>query len=140
MVRGVMVGAGGVYDLGYRRVWCPKFRRPVLAGPVGDRCAELVRRKCAGHKWMVVAWEVMPDHVHLFVKAHPKHSPSSVANPLKGLTSRVLRVEFGHLCSRLPAMWSRSYFAATVGVVSAETVRRYVDTQDEWPWRVERAR
>ncbi|ABW15197.1 transposase IS200-family protein [Parafrankia sp. EAN1pec] len=134
------MGAGGVYDLGYRIVWCPKYRRPVFAGSVRDRCEELVRRKCTEHEWMVVAWEVTPDHVRLFVKAHPKHFPSCVANPLKGLTSRVLRVEFGHLRSRLPALWSRSYFAGAVGAVSPETVRRYVDTRYGRLWRVERAR
>nr|WP_241831828.1 IS200/IS605 family transposase [Parafrankia soli] len=134
------VGAGGVYDLGCHVVWCSKYRHPVFAAPVHDRCEELIRRKCTGHKWTVAASKVTPDPVHLFVKLHPRHFPSSVANQLKGLTSRVLREEFGHLRSWLPAMWSRSYVAATVGAVSPETVRRYVDTGDEWPWRVERAR
>ena len=82
----------------------------------------------------------MPDHVHLFVNAHPSDSPSRVANQFKGLTSRRLRAEFPHLRSRLPALWSRPYFAATVGAVSAETVRRYTGTQNERPWRKERAR
>ena len=72
-------------------------------------------------------------------------SPSSVATPIgpsvqvanqfKGLT--VLREEFPHLKSRLPTLWSRSYFVATVGAVSASTVRRYIDTQYERPWRKE---
>jgi putative transposase len=140
MSREVQVSAGGVYDLGYHVVWCPKYRRPVLAGPVKDRCEALIRAKAAEHGWRIVALEIMPDYVHLFVKAHPKHSPSYIANQFKGFTSHALRAEFPQLRSRLPTLWSKSYFAATVGAVSAATVRRYIDTQYERPWRKERAR
>ena len=136
----MQVSAGAAYDLGYHVVWCPKYRRPVLTGAVRDRCDELVRAKCAEHGWRVIALKVLPDHVHLFVKAHPADSPAHVANQLKGYTSRVLRSEFASLKSRLPTLWSRSYFAATVGAVSAATVRRYIDSQDERPWRTQRPR
>lgn len=140
MVRSAQVSPGGVHDLGYHVVWCPKYRRAVLTGSVADRCRELIAEKCAGHEWRIVALEVMPDHVHLFVKARPKDSPSFVANQLKGFTSRRLREEFPHLRSRLPTLWSRSYFVASVGAVSATTVQRYIDTQYERPWRKDRAR
>ena len=60
-------------------VWCSKYRRAVLAGPVSDRCRELIAAKCAEHGWRVVALEVMPDHVHLLVKARPKDSASYIA-------------------------------------------------------------
>lgn len=140
MAREVQVSAGGVYDLGYHVVWCPKYRRPVLSGRAGQRCRELIEEKCAERGWRIVACEVMPDHVHLFVKAHPKDSPSLVANQLKGFTSRRLRDEFPWLRSRLPTLWSRSYFVATVGAVSAATVQRYIDTQYERPWRKGRSR
>jgi putative transposase len=140
VAREVQMSAGGVYDLGYHVVWCPKYRRPVLTGTIAARCDELIRVKCAEHGWQVIALEVMPDHVHLFVKARPKDSPSYVANQLKGYTSRVLRQTYPSLRSRLPTLWSRSFFVATVGAVSAATVQRYIDTQYERPWRKERTR
>ena len=114
-------------------VWCPKYRRPVLVGRVKDRLEELIRARADEHGWEIAALEVMPDHVHLFVRAHPRHSPSYVANQFKGFTSRHLRAEFAHLRSRLPTLWSRSYFVATVGAVTAETVQRYIETQYERP-------
>lgn len=126
---------GGVGDVGYHVVWCAKYRRPVLEGDVGVRCAELIRARADEHGWKIIALEVMPDHVRLFVKTRPKDSPSFVANQFKGYTSRVLRAEFPSLRSRLPTLWSRSYFVASVGAVSAETVRKYIDTQYERPWR-----
>jgi putative transposase len=82
----------------------------------------------------------MVDHVGLFVTAHPCSSPSRVASQFKGFTARYLRAEFPHLRSRLPTLWSRSYFAATVGTAPAQTVPRYIGTQTGRPWRKERAR
>ncbi len=140
MSREVQASGGGAYDLGYHVVWCPKYRRPVLTGAVKDRCEALIRARADEHGWRIVTLEVMPDHVHLFVKALPKHSPSYIANQFKGITSRTLRAEFPHLRSRLPTLWSKSYFAATAGAISAATVRSYIDTQYERPWRKEPTR
>ena len=85
-----------------------------------------------------VTLEIMSDHLRLFVKAHPSNCPSRIADQVKGLTLRRLRAEFPHLRSRLSALWSRLYFGATVGSVSPQTVRRYIDTQDVRPWRKDR--
>jgi putative transposase len=125
VTRQVQVSAGGVFD-------------PVLDGRVAARCEELIRAKAAERGWRIVALEIMPDHVHLFVKAHRSDCPFRVASQFKAFISRRLRAEFPHLRPRLPALWSRSYFAATAGAVCAETVRRYIGTQNERPWRKER--
>jgi putative transposase len=109
MVRAVQVCPGGVHDLGYRVVWCPKYRRAVLAGSVAGRCRELISEKCARRGWRIVTLEVVPGHVRLFVKAWRGYS-SYVANQLEGFTWRRLREEFPHLRSRLPTLWSRSFF------------------------------
>lgn len=134
----VQIRTGGAYDLGYQVVWCPKYRRRVLTGEVHARCDALIRQKCSEHDWRVTSLEVMPDVVCLVVRAHPRDSPSHIANQLKGYTSRMLRSEFPFLRSRLPTLWSRSFFVATVGTVSPTTVRRYMDTQYERPWRRDR--
>ncbi|MGY1498049.1 IS200/IS605 family transposase [Streptomyces sp. QTS52] len=125
--------SGGVYDLGLHVVWCPKYRRRVLGGRVAVRLRELIEVKAAERDWEIIALEVMPDHVHLFVKHEPKASASYVANQFKGFTSRVLREEFPHLKSQMPTLWSSSFFVASVGAVSADTVEQYIDTQWERP-------
>ncbi|GAA1114427.1 IS200/IS605 family transposase [Nocardiopsis metallicus] len=127
--------SGGVYDLGLHVVWCSKYRRPVLDARVAQRLEDLIRNKAGERGWEIITIEVMPDHVHLFVKHDPKASASYVANQFKGYTSRVLREEFPHLRSKLPTLWSSSYFAASVGALSADTVQRYIDTQWERPWK-----
>ncbi|WP_406368479.1 IS200/IS605 family transposase [Streptomyces sp. NBC_00647] len=126
--------SGGVYDVGLHVVWCPKYRRRVLGGRVAVRLRELIEAKAAEKGWEIIALEVMPDHVHLFVRHEPKAFASYVANQFKGFTSRVLREEFPHLKSQMPTLWSSSFFVALVGAVSADTVEKYIDTQWERPW------
>jgi putative transposase len=125
--------SGAVHRIGLHLVWCPKYRRPVLAGRVADRLRSLIQAKCAERGWTVEALEVMPDHVHLVVCTGPDASPALVAHQCKGFTSRVLRAEFPHLRSRLPTLWSRSYFVASVGRVSETTIRRYIAEQTTRP-------
>jgi putative transposase len=118
---------------------CPKYRRPVLGGPVAVRCEELIRAKAWGHTWRMVAVKIMNGHVHLFMKAHPSDSPSYVASQVTGFTSRRLRPEFPRLRSRLPTLWSGSYVAATAGAVCAKMMRRHLAPQDGRRWLKERA-
>jgi putative transposase len=118
--------SGGVCDRRLHVVWCPKYRRRVLGGWVGQRLDELIREKAEERGWEIVALDVMPEQV--FVKHDPKASASYGANQFTAYTSRVLRTEFPHLKPRPPTLWSSSYFAASV---SAATVRRYLDTQRE---------
>lgn len=134
MTRKVRRYFGGVYDLGLHVVWCPKYRRRVLDGDVAMRLRELIEHKAAEKGWEIIALEVAPDRVHLFVKHEPKASASYVANQFKGFTSRVLREEFPHLKSRMPTLWSSSFFVASVGVVTADMIEQYINTQWERPW------
>jgi putative transposase len=125
--------SGGVHDLGLHVVWCPKYRRQVLGGRVAVRLRELIEQKATEKGWEIITLEVTPDHIHVFVKHRPKSSASYVANQFKGFTSRVLREEFPHLKSRMPTLWSSSFFVASVGAVSADTVEKYISTQWERP-------
>ena len=120
---------GAVFSLKYHLVWCPKYRRPVLIRPVDARLKALLKDIAREHEMTIHAAEVMPDHVHLFVAADPTLCVAEIVNRFKGRTSRVLREEFRQLRTRLPTLWSRSYFAGTVGAVSEATIRRYIEAQ-----------
>jgi putative transposase len=124
---------GAVYLLGLHGIWCPKYRKPLLVGPVAVRMKEILDEVASEHGWQIEAVEVMPDHVHVFVLVGPRDSAAIVARAFKGRTSRLLRAEFKHLRSRLPTMWSRSYFVSSVGRVSAATVKRYIEQQTMRP-------
>jgi len=121
--------AGSVYSLKYHLVWCPKYRRPVLVDQIAEDLKALLYEKAAELKAEIQALEVMPDHVHLFVESDPTLAVQFIVNQFKGYTSRTLRQRYPSLVSRLPALWSRSYYAGTVGHVSEEVVRRYIAAQ-----------
>jgi putative transposase len=112
----------------YHIVFCPKRRKPVLVGSVAKDVERLIRLKCEEQGWEVVALEIMPDHVHLFVRAWPTTSVAEVVKQVKGITSHELRGEYPHLL-KLPSLWTRSYFASTAGNVSQEAIKRYIDSQ-----------
>lgn len=97
--------------------------------PIDTRLKEKIGEISAEHGWTVHALEVMPEHVHLFVECDPGFCVSEIVNRIKGVTSRELRAEFKSLRTRLPTLWSRSYFAATTGHVSEETIKRYIEDQ-----------
>jgi REP-associated tyrosine transposase len=123
--------AGTVYNLHNHLVWCPKYRRPVLTGAVEARLKDLLAEKASAMDVQIEALEVMPDHVHLFVAAPPTAAPQHLANQFKGYTSRVSRQEFPQLRSRLPALWSRSYYVGSVGQISEKTIKQYIASQKE---------
>ncbi|RIH90391.1 Transposase IS200 like protein [Calidithermus terrae] len=114
--------------LRYHFVFVPKRRRKILVGPLAERLRNLLVQKCAELGWEIIALEIMPDHVRLFLSTGPGVAPNQVAHRLKGYTSHVLRREFPHLI-RLPALWTRSYFVSTAGMVSSETIEQYVAAQ-----------
>lgn len=121
--------AGAVFSLKLHLVWCSKYRRPVLVGQIATRLAQLIAQKVQELEMTIHALEVMPDHVHLFLEFDPRWSTAEIVNRLKGSSSRILRQEFTELRSKLPTLWSRSYYAGTVGHVSDKTVRAYIESQ-----------
>jgi putative transposase len=118
-----------VYDITYHLVWCPKYRRKVLGGLVGERLAELIQVKVAELNGEIVALEVQSDHIHLFAGFPPTLAVCQIMHRIKGSTSHTLRQEFPFLKSRLPSLWTRSYYVGTAGNISAETIRRYIEAQ-----------
>lgn len=121
--------AGAVFSLKYHVVWCPKYRKPVLIDDIEARLRYLLIEKAAELGMTIHALEIMPDHVHLFVEADPTRCVAEIVNRLKGYTSKKLREQFKTLRTRLPCLWSRSYYAGTVGHVSETTVRKYIASQ-----------
>ena len=118
-----------VFNVGYHLIWCPKYRRKVLTGDIEQRLKELLLIKSQDISVKIEQMEVMPDHVHIFVKTDPTNSPHYIVQQLKGYTSRLLRQEFASLKSRLPTLWTRSYFCESVGHISESTVKRYIENQ-----------
>lgn len=116
-------------ELKYHIVWCTKYRRKVLSEEIQKQLNTLILQKSEELGYIVEAMETMEDHVHVFVKASVKDSVHRIVSQLKGFTSFKLREMFPELKSRLPCLWTRNYYAGTVGHVSEETVKKYIENQ-----------
>lgn len=115
--------------INYHFVFCPRYRRKIFTYPMIDkRFKELVEEICVSNDWNILALETDTDHCHLFINVQPTYSPSEIMRIIKGITSRRLREEFT-LLSRMPNLWTRSYFVSTAGQVSSEVIINYVLTQ-----------
>lgn len=118
-----------VYSCKYHVVFCPKYRRPVLVEGVDDRLKQIVREVIAETQSELIEMEVMPDHVHLLVEVDPQFGIHRFVKLAKGRSSRLLRQEFPKLRSRLPTLWTNSYFVSTVGGSPLAIITQYIENQ-----------
>ena len=118
-----------IYSCKYHVVWCPKYRRKVLVRDVEWRLKELIIQICAARQIEIIEMEIMPDHVHLLCEVDPQYGIHKAIRGIKGTTSRILRQEFKHLTTKLPTLWTNSYFVSTVGGAPLEVIKQYVENQ-----------
>ena len=118
-----------VYVCRYHVVFCPKYRRKVVTPPIDARLKTILAEQIERWGQELLEMEVMPDHVHLLVGCDPQFGIHRLSKLLKGYSSHALRAEFPGLKRRLPSLWTNSYFVATVGGVTLETLKRYVEHQ-----------
>jgi putative transposase len=113
----------------YHVVWCPKYRRKVLVEQVAKRLAEIIREVCQEHQAEVLSLEIMPDQVHLLVEVDPQYGIHRLVKLIKGRSSRYLRQEFRSLTTRMPSLWTNSYFVSTVGGAPLSEISQYIENQ-----------
>ena len=118
-----------VYICRYHVIFCPKYRRKVLIPPIDERLTTMLAEQMERWGQELIEVEVMPDHVHLLVGCDPQFGIHRLIKLLKRYSSHALRAEFPSLKRRLPSLWTNSYFCATVGGVTLETLKRYVENQ-----------
>jgi putative transposase len=118
-----------VYICRYHLIFCPKYRRKVLTPPIDERLKTILAEQIERWGQELIELEVMPDHVHLLVGCDPQFGIHRLVKLLKGHSSHALRSEFPVLKKRLPSLWTNSYFCATVGGVTLDTLKRYVENQ-----------
>ena len=118
-----------MYSCKYHVVWCPKYRRKVLVSPVSERLRELIIQKCLEINVDIIEMEIMPDHVHLLIEVDPQFGINRATRSIKGFTSHTLRKEFPSLKTRLPTLWTNSYFVSTVGGAPLDVIKQYIENQ-----------
>ena len=124
-------GSHSVYDIKYHIIWVTKYRYQLLRGDVALRARELIRQTCLSRDITIVQGSIGKDHVHILVSCPPTMSPSKIVQYVKGRSSRLIQDEFPHIQKRYwgQHMWARGYFCSTVGSVTDETIRAYIENQ-----------
>lgn len=117
-----------IYNLGYHIIWIPKYRKHLLKPRIEHRLKALIYEKAIQINICIENMEVMPDHIHIFLKCTPKHAITEIVRNLKGYTSFMLRKEFPYLY-RYPSLWTRSYYCESVGHISESTIKKYINEQ-----------
>ena len=117
-----------VYLINYHLIWCPKRRKKVLVGEIKNRLESIIKQAANEKNVDILALEIMPDHLHLFVSTYPQLEIHKLVKLFKGRSSNLLRKEFPELL-KIPSLWTRSYFVSTAGNVSSETIRKYIEAQ-----------
>lgn len=127
-------GSHSRYNLKYHLIWIPKYRRSLLVGKLAQRLHQLLHEIADQYGFLIIADEIMPDHVHMLIEAPPKYSPSQIVGILKGVSSKKMREEFLHIIRRhiwkSNTLWARGYYIATVGDgITTEIVQEYIRNQ-----------
>lgn len=117
------------YNLGVHIIFCPKYRRKVLIDGVEDELKKICQDVAKDLKISIESIEVMPDHVHIFLKHPPTLPIHYIVQQIKGKSSRLLRLKFEWLKKRIPTLWTRSYFAESVGIINEDTIKKYIENQ-----------
>jgi putative transposase len=120
---------GIVYKNQFHVIFCPKYRRKVLVDEIAQDLETILHEVAKEKEVTIHALEIMADHVHLFIEFDPRLLLHKVIKDMKGISSRILRDKHPSLKSRLPNLWTRSYFSCTVGHISEDTIKEYIENQ-----------
>jgi putative transposase len=120
-----------VYNVGYHIVWSVKYRRKVLCNEIESSLSRILREICIDKGFILKELKIMPDHLHVFVSAKPRFSPSYIYKMLKGISSRKLFLKHPEIKTILwgKHLWNPSTYVETIGHISEEAVRKYIENQ-----------
>ncbi len=126
-------GSHTVYDCKLHLVWTTKYRYRILSGKIAHRTRDILRLICQELDAAIVKGHLSQDHVHMLLSVPPHLSTSKLVQHLKGISSRKLQMEFKELKSRYwgKHIWARGYFAATVGSITDEQIKDYIEHHSE---------
>jgi len=120
--------ANAVFQTAYHLLWIPKYRRRVLVGAVAEHLRQVLAQIADQNRWRVLAMEIQPDHLHLFL-IPPTVAIAEAVRRLKGASARCLRSVYPQLRRVCGGghLWAPSYYVESAGNVSAQPIRRYIE-------------
>jgi len=118
-----------VFSCQYHIIWSTKYRRKILNDNIQNRIKEIILNKQKDWLYEVIEMELMEDHIHLLIDVDPNLGINKIIGRIKGITSNLIRKEFPEINSKVPTLWTRSKFISTVGAVTLDVVKKYIEDQ-----------
>jgi putative transposase len=118
-----------VSNISYHIVWIPKYRKHILVGEIKKELIKIFKIIEEKININIEIFEIMSDHIHLFVKGNQNITISNTIKYLKGYSSYELRKKFVFL-KKYKSLWTPSYFCETIGHISEDTVKKYIENQN----------
>lgn len=118
-----------VYSCLYHVVYCPKYRRKVLNDDLQKELRKILPKLAEEVEAKIIDIEIMVDHIHMIIDCNPRFGITKVIRHLKGKSSKYLRSKYPYLKTKLPSLWTRGAFISTVGSVTLEVVKKYIQDQ-----------
>ena len=113
----------------YHVVFCPKYRRKIFIDGIDISTKEIFTATAKKHGFEILDMEVMPDHVHLLIDCNPRYGIMQCITELKKESSYILIRKYPSIRKRIPCLWTRGAFVASVGSVSLDVVKEYIESQ-----------
>ena len=132
----IMKSNHAVHQIGYHIVFCTKFRHRILTGTIEVETKRIIGQICKTYNWKLKSLEVMPDHIHIFTQVDHTIAPVRIAQILKSITAVYLFTKFPNLKGQKfwgTGLWSPSTYYGTVGYISEETIKKYIENQKSKP-------
>ena len=117
-----------VFNVSYHLIFVTKYRKQLLTGEHKTKVKKYLLEKSNQLNVKIEKYEVMPDHVHLFIKCSPNIKISNLVKNLKGYSSYMLRRSY-KLKNKFKHLWSPSYYCETIGHISEQTIKKYIEDQ-----------
>jgi len=117
------------YNINYHIVFCPKYRKKVLFGKIKTSLERIFKNIIEEKSWNLIDLTICIDHIHMFISAHPKFSPTYIVKTLKGISARLIFQQYPDFQKKEfwgRHLWSGGYYVGTAGVITSEAIQKYI--------------
>jgi putative transposase len=121
-----------VFHLHYHFIWIPKYRHQIFVEPYREDLKQIIKQTAYNYDMEVTELEIPPDHIHMMLKALPRHSPSDIMQTIKSISAIQFFKQHPDIRAKYfwgEHLWTESFYVETVGRQTEEAVRLYVQNQ-----------
>ncbi len=114
-------------------IFVTKYRKKLLYGAVRDDVKQYLFDTCTGNHWYIKRMETDKDHIHILLQYNPSDCITKIVSALKQYSTYKVWKDhsafLNHFYWKEKTFWSDGYFAASIGQVSKETIKKYIENQ-----------